>query len=157
MPGFSAVVHQRDGSSFPNRSSSWNGECSSNRGAAPVNRSPNSHPEPPPFVCLFLSFLLCLKALSSNKQLFQSAALIKRNVLISPRQNIMLLCYHWSKSSKIQNKTISLMRSRSGMSCRKLPSSQVRPIGRKTAELKRRGWCWGERGCQGRNAEIKPD
>lgn len=120
-----------------------------------VKRSLNSHPEPLSSLCLF-SFLF-LKALSSNKQLFQSAPLIKRNVLISPRQNIMLLCYHWSKSSKIQNKNISLIRSRSGMPLRNLPSSQVCPILRKIEELKRRGWCWGERGCQGRNTKMKTD
>lgn len=94
------------------------------------------------FFFLPFFFLLFLKALSSNKQLFQSAALIKRNVLISPRQNIMLLCYHWSKSSKIQNKNIGLIHSRSGMSWRNLPSSQVCPILRKK-RIKARGLALG--------------
>lgn len=95
------------------------------------------------FFLPFFFLLLFLKALSSNKQLFQSAALIKRNVLISPRQNIMLLCYHWSKSSKIQNKNIGLIRSRSGMSWRNLPSSQVCPILRKKRGIKARGLALG--------------
>lgn len=84
--------------------------------------SANQTQQPPRAVSFLSSFFLIpfLQALSSNKQLFQSAALIKRNVLISPRLNIMLLCYHWSKSSKIQNKNISLICSRSGMSWRKL-------------------------------------
>lgn len=125
-------------SHFPNPNPGWNREFSQSEGNTPGVKQTKQPPRDVSFFCLFF-FLLFLEALSSNKQLFQSAALIKRNVLISPRQNIMLLCYHWSKSSKIQNKNIGLIRSRSGMSWRNLPSSQVCPILRKKRGIK----AWG--------------
>lgn len=108
--------------------------------------SENQTQQPPRAISFFSSFFLIpfLQALSSNKQLLQSAALIKRNVLISPRLNIVLLCYHWSKSSKIQNKNVGLICSRSGMSSRNSLSLQVCPILRKKGEeLKCGGWHWG--------------
>lgn len=92
----------------------WNREFSQSKGNIPVQTKPTAIQSRFFFQLFFFNSFL--QALSSNKQLFQSAALIKRSVLISPRLNIMLLCYHWSKSSKIQNKNISLICSRSGMS-----------------------------------------
>lgn len=139
-------------SHFPNPG--WNREFSQSKGNISVQMKPNSHSEHSFFSSFFL--IPFLQALSSNKQLFQTAALIKRNVLISPRLNIMLLCYHWSKSSKIQNKNISLICSRSGMSWRNSPSLQVCPILRKKrGRIKMWGLALGPRSCWGRNARIQ--